>query len=105
MDFTVVNHVSELGEYCCTTSILVGTLLFAYLPNADFSVITPTNEELCIIPKCACDARYRVRMSFLLLASKQDRAVYLHVPESDRAILVTTCYQTTFVEECNAREL
>ena len=91
MNFTVVDHVSELRENSGATAVFIRTLFLTDLPNADSAVVATADQELSLVPKGACDARDCVRVSFRLLASKKYWAVYLHVPQPDSPILVTTC--------------
>lgn len=71
MNFTVVDHVSELRENSGATAVFILTLFFTDLPNADSAVVATTDQELGLVPQGARDARDRVRVSFRLLASKK----------------------------------
>lgn len=43
VNFAVIDHVPELREDGSATAVFIWTLLFADLPNANFSVVTTTN--------------------------------------------------------------
>ena len=51
------------------------------------------------------DARNRVLVPLALVALKKHRAVDLHIPQSDRAILMASGDEAAIVQEGHATEL